>query len=394
VYVEAWWGFWVGTLTLLVLAGIWHCLTPQGYALTGAWFPIMLFIVTPMTSWALANNMLENTMTLFILLSVWLYLLSLKNPAIIFSCWYGMLSGLSMFCAILIKGPVALFPLAVPLISIIHDTKKIVKVSTTAIILLITLVVSFGLMLSTNTASLHFFKRYARQQVLAGVTGTPATWTARFNILTVVGRESLVPLLVGGTLAATFYRLRQTAISSIHLRLFLYYLSIALAGSLPILISVKQMRWYVFPSLPFYAMAIAVVFNDTALSAERLINRSANAEKNIIILSLIILCISLSVMFIEKDFLRRDKDFHADLSKQNMVIERRKVISIYPPRLATNWTLVANMQREFQLSLSGQLGQEYLLTTTEYTDSEFILSHYTRIPPFNTKKYVFFKLHD
>jgi hypothetical protein len=96
----------------------------------------------------------------------------------------------------------------------------------------------------------------------------------------------------------------------------------------------------------------------------------------------------------EKDSLGRDKDFHADLSKQNMVIEGRKVISIYPSRLAMHWTLVANMQREFRLSLSGQLGQEYLLTTTEYIDSEFILSHYKRIPPFNTKRYVFFKLHD
>src|SRR5206468_12294784 len=65
VYVEAWWGFCIGILLLLVVAGIWRCLTPQGYALAGAWFPLLLFIVVPMTSWALANNMLENTMTFF-----------------------------------------------------------------------------------------------------------------------------------------------------------------------------------------------------------------------------------------------------------------------------------------------------------------------------------------
>src|SRR5262245_28576911 len=129
VYVEAWWGFGVGTLILLVLAGIWRCLRPQGYALAGAWFPSVLFIVTPMTSWALGNNMLETTMVFFILLSVLLCLISLKNPTVCFSCLYGMLSGLSMFCAILIKGPVALFPLAVPLLAIMHDAKKI-KIAT------------------------------------------------------------------------------------------------------------------------------------------------------------------------------------------------------------------------------------------------------------------------
>jgi len=257
-----------------------------------------------------------------------------------------------------------------------------------------TLIVSFCLMLSRNTASVRFFKRYVRQQVLASVTGASATWTSHFDVLTVVSRESLVPLLVGGTLAATLYRLRQTAISPIHSRLFLYYLGIALAGSLPILISVKQRRWYAFPSLPFYAMAIAVVFNDAALALERLVNDNKNIEKNIIIFSSIILCIAVCFMFVEKNTLRRDKDFHVDFSKKNVTLEERKIISVYPTNLAANWTLVANMQRKFRASLSEHFGQEYLLTTTDYINSEYISSHYKRIAPFNTKKYVFFKLYD
>src|SRR5262249_8011616 len=92
VYVETWVGGGVGTRLLLVLAGIWRCLRPPGCAFAGAWFPSLLCIVTPMTSWAIANNMLENMMTFFILLSVLLCLLSLKNPTIFFSCLYGILS--------------------------------------------------------------------------------------------------------------------------------------------------------------------------------------------------------------------------------------------------------------------------------------------------------------
>jgi 4-amino-4-deoxy-L-arabinose transferase-like glycosyltransferase len=394
VYVEAWWGCCVGALSLLILAGIWRCLTPQGDVLAGAWFPILLFIITPMTSWAVANNMLENTMTFFILLSVLLCLLSLKNPTVFSSCVYGILSGLSMFGAILIKGPVALFPLAVPLISTIHDAKKAIKALTTAIILLMTLIASFGLMFATNMASVHFFKRYVSQQVVASVTGGREISTSRFHVFTVVGRESLVPLLVGGALAAFIYRLRQPAISSVHSRLFLYYLGIALAGSLPLLVSAKQKRWYAFPSLPFYAMAIGVVFNDAALALERLLDDNKKIGKYIIIFSAIILCIALSIMFIEKNVPRRHKDFHTDFSKENIAIEERKVISVYPVQLATHWTLVANMQRKFRASLSENVGQEYLLTTTAYIGSEYISLHYTRIPPFNTKKYVLFKLKD
>src|SRR5215471_15032907 len=137
VYVETWWGFGVGTLILLVLAGIWRCVAPQGYALAGAWFPIMLFIVTPMTSWALANNLLENTMTCFIVLAVWLCIVSLQNPHIGLSCLYGICSGLSIFCAMLIKGPGALFPLEIPGLSILCGSKKI-KIWTTLCLLIIT----------------------------------------------------------------------------------------------------------------------------------------------------------------------------------------------------------------------------------------------------------------
>jgi hypothetical protein len=299
-----------------------------------------------------------------------------------------------MFGALLIKGPVALLPLAVPWLSMVYDAKKTMKALTTAIVLLMTLTVSFGLMFATNTASVHFFKRYVNQQVLASVTGAREISMSRFHVFTVVGRESLVPLLVGGTLAALIYRLRQTAISSVHSRLFLYYLGIALAASLPLLISAKQKRWYVFPSLPFYAMAIAVVFNDAALALERWVDDKKKIENHIVVSSVITLCMALSLMFVEKNTPRRHKDFHIDFSKENIAIEERKVISVYPVQLATHWTLVANMQRKFRASLSENVGQEYLLTTTDYIDSAYIFSYYRRIPPFDTTKYALFKLND
>src|SRR6266508_2704309 len=155
VYVEALWGFGVGLLILVGLAGIWGCLTPQSYAVAVAWFPLMLFLFMPMTFWALANNMLENTMTCFIVLAVWLGILSLQNPHISSSCLYGICSGLSIFCAMLIKGPVALFPLTIPCISIIHGSKKI-KICTTLWVLVTTLTIAFGLMFSLSAASVQF----------------------------------------------------------------------------------------------------------------------------------------------------------------------------------------------------------------------------------------------
>ena len=392
VYVEAWWGFVVGTLILVGLAGIWRCVTPQGAALAGTWFPIMLFVVTPMTSWALANNMLENTLTLFIVLSVWLCLLSVKNPAIFLSCLYGILSGLSMVCAILIKGPVALFPLAVPWMSMIHEAKKPIKIWTTVMILIMTLMISFGIMFSTNAASVHFFKQYIRQQVLASVTGERETSTSRFDVLRVVSREQLVPLVVGAMLTATIYRLRQVPIAAINYRLFLCYLGIALAGSLPILLSAKQKRWYAFPSFPFYTMAIAVVFNDVALAFESFFDKHRKRTNSVSIFALSVLCIAIFLMFFEKKSLRRHVNFHHDFSTQSLTIQEREIISVYPPSLAKNWSLVANMQRKFKASLSENIGHKYLLMTTEQVIPEGAFSKYKKMHNYYAHTYLLFKL--
>lgn len=394
VYVEAWWGFGVGLLVLVGLARIWRCLTPQGEACAGTWFPLVLFIVTPMTSWALANNMLENTMLLFIVLAVLWCILSLHNANMLLSCFYGILSGLSVCCAILVKGPVATFPLIIPLIAMINGSTKRVKALITGAVLIMTLTVAFGLLFSLNAAALHFFKQYMGQQVLASVTGTRETSTSRFDVLISVSREILVPLLVGGILTALIYRLRKTTIAAVHYRLFLFYLCIALAGSLPLLISVKQKRWYVFPSLPFYALAIGVVFNDIALQLESLVHANKIVTKYITALAATILVLSVLFMFVEKHALRRYKGFHADFSEQPITIEGRQIISTYPPSLATQWSLVANMQRKFKASLSGDFGREYLLTTTEYADSAYILSQYKRLHPAHAQQYVLFKRDD
>jgi hypothetical protein len=394
VYVEAWWGFGVGTLILVSLAGLWRCMTPPGATLAGTWFPVLLFVVTPMTSWALANNMLENTLTLFIVLAVWFCVLSLQNPTIFFSCLYGILAGLSMICALLIKGPVAMFPLVVPLMSLIHATHKPRKLWTTGIILLMTCMVSVGILLSTHAAAAHFSKQYLRQQVLASVTGERETSPSRFDVLRVVSREHLVPLLVGGMLTAVVYRLRPGTMFTINHRLFLYYLGIALAGSLPILLSAKQKRWYAFPSFPFYTMAIAVVFNDAALSFESLVYQHEKSIKNMVIFAVSVLCIATFLMFFEKKSLRRHVDFHHDFSIQPMAIQEREIISVYPASLATNWSLVANMQRKFKASLSENLGHKYLLTTTEKVLPEEISLKYKKMHNYYVNKYLLLKRND
>ena len=179
---------------------------------------------------------------------------------------------------------------------------------------------------------------------------------------------------------------------SINYRLLLYYSCIALISSIPIIISKKQMRWYAFPSLPFYALAISVAFNETAIALEKFILENKHMHYHIKFFSVMIFVLALLMMFLGKNYIGRHKEFYHDFSMQALHIEPREIISVYPENLLHHWSLVANMQRHFKASLAKDLGHKYLLSTTAYKTYNDIPSTYTLFHPEYPQKYIVFRL--
>ena len=394
VYIETLWGFMAGVLILVGLGCVWRCNTPQGGTLAGPWFPILLFVIIPMTSWILSNNMLENTMTVFIMASVYACLLSLKSPRKPLFLFYGLLSGFSTFLAFLVKGPVALFTMAIPFLRKIKKEENFTKTIVKKCYITFIFLFLFTTMLFVDENSRHFFSQYIEKQIIASIGGKREIQSSHLNILYTICCDMIVPLLFAGLFAVIMYRLRKTTMISINYRLLLYYLCIALVGSLPILISPKQMRWYAFPSLPFYTLASATVFNDVAIALEELIDENKKLYKKILFFSVAIFLFSIILMIVGKNYVGRHEYFHNDFSIQLLNIGERELISVYPENIETEWSLVANMQRQFKASLTKDYGNNYLLSTTEYKNSPYITSTYRSIHPGNPKKYILFKLND
>jgi hypothetical protein len=96
-------------------------------------------------------------------------------------------------------------------------------------------------------------------------------------------------------------------------------------------------------------------------------------------------------MFLGKNYLGRDREFHNDFSVQTLHIEEREMISVFPEELSRRWSLVANMQRKFKASLTRDFGHKYLLTTTAYENADEISSMYTRLHPAHPQKYLLFR---
>ena len=134
------------------------------------WLPCLLWLMSSLIGWCYSNNMLENTMSLF------------TTAAIILSVWFvkyqkqiipaSILIGALLLLAFITKGPVALFPLALPVLMIGYQPGFKTK---QAILFTVFQVVFFGIcfaILFSFPEPKNFLQHYYEWQVKKALTHT------------------------------------------------------------------------------------------------------------------------------------------------------------------------------------------------------------------------------
>jgi 4-amino-4-deoxy-L-arabinose transferase-like glycosyltransferase len=389
VYIEAFWGFFVGAGIILFIALIWRQNLQPESSLLGSWLPILLFVIIPTTSWLLSGNMLEATMTVFTMLSSYTCILGIGTTLKSKYIMYALLAGVMIFLATLTKGPVGLFPFAIPVIAMSTIQKpKLQQTISITFFMIVAFFALYAVIFLVSSESIEFFSRYFHQQLAAAVSGKREKAPSHFSLLEGLFNELIVPVILAAIIGLVVHFKKKTRIKLTGSRPFWFYLLIAFSGSLPILISAKQGKHYAFPAFPFYALAIASYFHNLVLPFEQSITEKPKANRGVWIFSSTIIFVSLVWMLTEKGVLRKVKDFHNDFTVQPIQIAPRQIISVYPQSLRTDWTVIANMQRQFKASLSDSIGYKYLLTSVDSVNSPLIKLAYHKIHPPHSKKYV------
>lgn len=392
--VEQFWGFIAGLIVIWLIVLIWNENYPHGDIRRNSWSPVLLFMSIPLFTWLFSNNMLEITMTVFVLLSAYLSIKSLREEKVIRYVVFAFTSGLCILSAVLVKGPVGLFSITIPIIGFL--TIKEIKLKRAGIITVIiagTLVVGSLLVITSREAS-EFLNRYLETQVFASLSGSRKNVESHLDSLKVINREIVVPFIIAILFSIVFFIKDRAKIKLKINRMFLFFLLIALSGSLPVMISTKQMSWYLIPSFPFYTLAIAYLFENYSTRLQNNVANNRKATIVMLVLSAVIFLASIIIMFSEKNVLRKNKEFHNDFSVQKINLEERQTFSVYPKDLTKDWGLVANIQRFYKASLSDSIGFKYLLARRDSSNSEIIISNYHRIHPSNPMSFVLFKRND
>ena len=244
-WVERFFSLGCALIQLILITWLWKLVYANNEtAKKYLWLPGLLWIISPLVSWSYSNNLLDCTMAVFTTAAIMAslkYCITQKNIFL-----WTIVSALFLLLAILIKGPVAFFVLALPILFIgINDDYTLKRAIVFLALQLLFLVVLFVIVFSFE-APKDFLKHYLEVQLIPAFSYNGQNGERLIFLLDFV-KVNVFPLIF-----FVFYLIFRKGVSANHSQsrqLAWRFLLLGLCGSLPILFSAKQKFFYLVPSL-------------------------------------------------------------------------------------------------------------------------------------------------
>lgn len=377
IYIERIYSFLTFILTITGISLIWKEISP-GKTIRKHWIPVLFLILMPTISWSFSNNLLENTMVVFLLLSIYFLIKNFFSNKLI---WIA-LAALFIFLAFMTKGFVALFPFSIYfwiyLFNKNYTFKQFLK-NTSLLFVSFLILVSFMLLISRD--GINYFTTYINNQVLRSLTevqNVPERWNILFKLFSELAIPIIIVIILLLVNRKNFRPLNNW---------FYILISLGLSASLPIIISLKQSRFYLLPSLVFFAIAFALIaYPPITKFLEKSMKKKL--KTSLIFFSFIILISSTIVIFNQFGKVNRDVILVHDVKKIVEKIPQGLVIGI-DENLNSNWKLHAYFARYGNISLDYSNSKNNLYYLSQKNDLDTCLYHKVKI---HSERFFLYKL--
>jgi 4-amino-4-deoxy-L-arabinose transferase-like glycosyltransferase len=360
-YLESFYGFFIGFVILGCMAGFWQRVRLDfQLPAVGSWWPMLLLVSLPMFTYILQTNRIVITWTVFAIAATYTsYRSTLTNKHHIFK---SLLSGGLIYLGFLAKGPVACFTFAVPVFTWLSLRAKLSKAITGT---LLSIAAVLFLFLATSYLfedSLEFWQGFWQKQVILSLRSERAAGDTHWYLAERWISEMMVPILVAGVLMlATRLSFRRIHFN----RQALFFLFIALAASLPFMISTRQHTRYILHSFPLFVLSLAFVTQNIAAQIEPILTDHRNIRRGVGAAAVLFFVVALSSMIYHKDHNAKRLPFYRDIYLQNIELPPRITISVCPEDMIYNDWLFADIQRFYRSSLTPEVGQPYLIVAKD-----------------------------
>jgi len=370
IYVERFYSFLSACLTAFMISKIWKLNTVDyAHLKKMSWLPILLWIIVPVGYWSFQNNMMENTMGVFTLLSVYF---ALKSCYVTKRDYLNvLLAGIFIFLASFSKGPPGLFPIGVIALAwVVNRDRPLSRVILHTAILILVPAAIYAL-ITLDPDAFKSLSAYFNDRLL-GRIASAHTADSRFFIIQRLGMELIPAMALCGIMLAVykFNSIKQRLERAYKNRIIMFIL-IGCMASIPLALSLVQKGFYFTPSLPYFAIGLALLI---APGLEVLISKIALESKGFKLFKLLTGMVLISVFIISALQIgktSRNADQMQDIYLLGEVIPAHSTVNI-DKAMWNRWDLQCQLIRHFNISLdpSEQIHEYYLLDKSLKPDIE------------------------
>lgn len=357
-YAEKLFSFFTACSVVLLIIAIWRKIVPTDQLKKLVWLPVFCWIITPKNSWAFTNNLLDNMLAFFTLLSIYLLLIALQKQGLK-RFVYILFSGVAIGLAFLSKGPPGFFPLGFLLLYYLVDRKsyQFRKMLLDSLILFGAVILFFLLLFLVSDSAFIGLSNYLDIQVIASLEGKSRTGSRLVLMKNLL--FELIPLLIVTVLFLSFYWKKMKSnlvVNSTIKKQILLFVGVGFSASVPLMISPKLSSFYLISALPYFAIAFALFLAMGFIELVEAVKKRKSAEYSILTLGILAPLFAVFFTISSANKVSRDKDLIHDLFILKTAVENDIIISA-DPTFNDDWTTIAYLERYNQIHIdrSGDL---------------------------------------
>lgn len=385
-FVEKIYSFITALLTALFIILIWKKITYKTEFKYMYWLPVILWITIPKAFWSYNNNMLENTMGLFSLAAIYFLFISIDISNITKRIACICLSAMLVLLGFLSKGFPALFPIVFFFLYFLVFRSKtgIRRTIIHSIIFVLALTGITILLIGWNDVAIESLGKYIKTQVFESLRGERVV-VSRWFIMKVLFTELLAVLIISTLFIIFYYRtsIRKIKNETFSIRYFILFLLIGLSATAPIMISPKQLSFYIVPSLPYFAIGFSILIAHIIGNYINRIDIRSIWFKIFRISGFLLLLISILLSILNYGGYCRDEELIKDVVTIGNHIPEHSTIN-NSKTICKSWLTMGYIQRKYFINLdcAGNLEHDFFLIEIQeplpegYSKQELNLTKY------------------
>ena len=337
-------------LSLFFIHKIWLVLSHNLTRIKGlSWLPMLLWIICPTVSWVFRNNLIESTLSVFVLGSVYFGLKALTDnkAKTLFNL---ILSASFIFFGSLTKGLPGIFPLTMVFCYWLSTRKISFKTTLLYTSLLTLMPLSIYLLLYFfDTGARESLGFYLENRLLERVQFDP-TVDNRFSILLWFVLDFAISLAISLLIFLLLcIKSIQAGINKHTLSFVLFFVLTGSCGLIPLCLTRVQRSMYYVPALALFALALGLLLAPALNSLLNLMNEKWIRVLKWISFSVILITTGYSLSIAGDDC--RDHEMLEDVRR----IGRQtgsNVTVLVPFELYTKWNFQFYLLRYYKITLS------------------------------------------